>query len=671
MSEIFAEHDRDRLTRRISSITSGDLTHSQIGDLIDGDIDLVKDLPIASQQGLRALMTAAPQRGQLEKMIGPTIDYVPVAYLDLARMAANAVGRVVDTQRRAIGTGFMISPVLLMTNNHVTESVEHALTQIVQFDYELAVDGSPRRPAEFRLDPATFFWTSPKEELDCTVVAVGEAITAGTVLEAFGWLALSSAGDKHAIGDGVTVVQHPEGDFKQIAMRDSTIVGRGKKQVTLYYSADTMRGSSGSPVFNDQLQLVALHHASGFVNDDELEAGEAESEKVNEGIRISTIVEALRERHDDLPPAPRAVLAGALNPPAVTTHIEAIAQVPDPIGAEARSTGRVEADLEVPVYVSIVGARPSIVGLPATTIEDEPVVGFERNQPPDPNYENRRGYDPNFLPVAVPVPTIPSETLRSCAVPVGKRRTKSSVLVPYRHFSLVVRADRQMPLYTIVNIDGRKARKINRKTGEIEASETWYTDPRLKLDEQLDQPLFDRQRPRIFDRGHLVRRLDPAWGNPATAALAADDTFHFTNCCPQISGFNQHLWQSIENYALNNAAAEKKRITVITGPVFADDDPTYRGVAVPRLFWKVIARVKDGNLLATGFLADQSTALDEALEDGVESFADLTKVALFQRSVAEIEQLSGLTLGLRDNDTGANVPESNRVALTLDDIAWG
>lgn len=81
-----------------------------------------------------------------------------------------------------------------------------------------------------------------------------------------------------------------------------------------------------------------------------------------------------------------------------------------------------------------------------------------------------------------------------------------------------------------------------------------------------------------------VRRLDPAWGSLAAGKQAADDTFHFTYCCPQICAFNQHLWQGIENYALVNASTEKKRITVITGPVFGDGDPKYRNVSVARAF---------------------------------------------------------------------------------------
>ena len=57
---------------------------------------------------------------------------------------------------------------------------------------------------------------------------------------------------------------------------------------------------------------------------------------------------------------------------------------------------------------------------------------------------------------------------------------------------------------------------------------------------------------RALDRGHLVRRLDPAWGeSKALAKIANDDTFHFTNCTPQHENFNQSrlagLWGQLEN----------------------------------------------------------------------------------------------------------------------------
>jgi endonuclease G len=60
-----------------------------------------------------------------------------------------------------------------------------------------------------------------------------------------------------------------------------------------------------------------------------------------------------------------------------------------------------------------------------------------------------------------------------------------------------------------------------------------------------------------LDRGHLVRRLDPAWGaSDAEARAANDDTFHFTNASPQHREFNagQTLWAGLEDYLLSQAA---------------------------------------------------------------------------------------------------------------------
>jgi endonuclease G len=596
----------------------------------------------------------------------------------------------------------MVSPRLFMTNNHVIADSQTGAACSVQFDYQLGIDDIPEVVTEFRLDPATFFWTSADDDLDISLIAVGPRTAGDRPLAHFGWTALSSAGDKHAEGDHVTLIEHPDGDYKQIALRENRVLGRGKKNVTLYYTADTLHGSSGSPVFNDEYALVALHHAGGPRNDTVLDNGQPVPADCNEGIRVSAIVEALRRRHDTLPAGLRDLLAETLNPPAATTPLESappLAENPLPappfgIGGGTTVPGLVTADLHLPLLrVSAAGAAdaPIVLGIEhtvtPTTMGADAGVGpvitaapatptTERNDAPGQNYDTRVGYDAAFLSVPVPVPTIPAKLLTACAAPTGQKRSKVSVLLPYTHFSLVVHAERRMPLFTIVNVDGERVRSVNRRTGEVEAAETWFVDPRLDAGHQLDQDVFDAQRPRLFDRGHMVRRLDPAWGSPSTAKFAADDTFHFTNCCPQIAAFNEHLWQGIENYALDNAGTEKRRITVITGPVLGSTDPPYRTVTVPRAFWKIVVRVSDTDsaLRATGFLADQNEALDAALSPE-EAFADLGKVAAYQTTITTIENLTGLSFGLTKYDTGtAGVKLESlheRTELqTLDGITW-
>jgi DNA/RNA endonuclease G (NUC1)/pimeloyl-ACP methyl ester carboxylesterase len=286
---------------------------------------------------------------------------------------------------------------------------------------------------------------------------------------------------------------------------------------------------------------------------------------------------------------------------------------------------------------------------------------------PDPDYLSRQGYDPDFLPgFSVPFPKVtagaPGVKARLVHPPAGGDPFE----LKYEHFSIVVNKTRKLPFVTAVNVDGRRSVKVDRKSGRVvhgangderaEATETWYVDPRLAPADQTDQPLYDRQSPRVFDRGHQVRREDPNWGDDGPAERANADTFHFTNCCPQEYRFNeqQRYWAGIEDYVLNNARAEGARVCVFTGPVFAATDPTYRGLRVPVQFFKVVARVEGGQLKATAFLASQAellSALPERL-GGAEGFDDVGRVREYLTSVAEIEEMTGLDFGLlRDRDT--------------------
>jgi endonuclease G, mitochondrial len=55
------------------------------------------------------------------------------------------------------------------------------------------------------------------------------------------------------------IIQHPGGDPQQVTLRDNQVVKT--LEHFIHYEADTQPGSSGSPVFNDQWQLAALHHS--------------------------------------------------------------------------------------------------------------------------------------------------------------------------------------------------------------------------------------------------------------------------------------------------------------------------------------------------------------------------------------------------------------------------
>jgi endonuclease G len=167
-----------------------------------------------------------------------------------------------------------------------------------------------------------------------------------------------------------------------------------------------------------------------------------------------------------------------------------------------------------------------------------------------------------------------------------------------------------------------------------------------------------------LDRGHLVRRLDPAWGqSKSLAKIANDDTFHYTNCAPQHHDFNagSKLWGGLEDYILRNADALGFKASVFSGPVFGDDDDEYRGVQLPRQFWKVVAMVKaNGKLSATGYLLSQEELIQGIAEEAFQYGAYET----FQVPVRRIEKLTGLSFDQLRNFDPLGHLESNLESLS-------
>jgi endonuclease G, mitochondrial len=254
----------------------------------------------------------------------------------------------------------------------------------------------------------------------------------------------------------------------------------------------------------------------------------------------------------------------------------------------------------------------------------------------DPDYSNRKGYDQDFLDTPVPLPILPDELAPQAAVNT-QATEEPRYLLPYHHFTVVLSKDRRLAFYTAVNIDGALSREPRR------ARDHWFFDPRVAQDEQTGKDVYDGN---DLDLGHLVRRLDPAWGDSdVVAKLANDDTFHFTNCSPQHKDFNRNKtrWAGMEDYILTHADNLKFKVNVFTGPVFAEDDDAYRDVQLPRQFWKVVTMVKsDGQLSATAYLLSQSDLISGLRTRERFSYG---AYRTYQVPVRKIEELTSLSFG--------------------------
>jgi endonuclease I/V8-like Glu-specific endopeptidase len=334
----------------------------------------IDHLAQATGGGLEPTAGPVAEVAALERLIGAN-DLVSVRFLAAGVAAAQAVGRIsvegATGPPAGYGTGSLVSPRLLLTNNHVVGSRELAAASIVELGFEEVAPGR-RLPGEaFALEPDVLFVTD--RHLDFTLVAVASTSVDGRTLADYGYNQLIEQTGKVLVGEPLNIVQHPDGRPKVVALRENELVTI--LDDFLHYRADTNPGSSGAPVFNDQWQLVALHHsgvpqkdaAGRWLTHDGSVWTEAMGEDqvdwiANEGARVSRIVariraadlsgEAARLREQAL--APVAPAPRRLAMPAETGDPAAAL----PVSPNGDGDGSVEVTVPLRLRVQILGLAP-------------------------------------------------------------------------------------------------------------------------------------------------------------------------------------------------------------------------------------------------------------------------------------------------------------------------
>lgn len=749
-------NNADEIRRTLANVAAGnplasEPSRTRLVDRLMAKNGLTREESEATVVGIRAyarssdaeraevLTETSGQRIGPEAIWGQSIDFIGIAFLERGRRAAQAVARVAYKGGRGWGSGFMVAEGLFLTNNHVIPDDKAARDLCVEFDYELDIRDNPVGLTRFAFDADSFFVSDPVNGLDFTLIALGERITGSRDIPFYRYCPLSDASDKHALGEVVNIVQHPAGRYKEVVLRENRLVARGR--YALHYVADTEPGSSGSPVFNNQWQPVALHHWGAPYRDVIDDAGQRVPRSVNEGIRISEVVKALREKAGQLNAAAQARLQRAFELWTRTaSEDESYPEKPQPapnvVSHGPRLNGDGSVSWTLPIEISIkappLSAEPALPPppAPATTPAALPVPGSggEAKKPSD-DYSDRGGYEPGFIPgYLVPLPTLSDAMQAQAAENLEAKANDDPYELRYHHFSAVVNEKRKLAFFTACNIDGRRSKYINRNDGTIEpldpantdhglmerlmlegaeASEAWYRDRRLKIGAIAEQDVYGQQvvpgfpntssmgrTLRMFQRGHLVRRLDPAWGTNDAARLAEADTFHFVNCAPQVGFFNMgqaqaapgtgggKLWRAVENIVLRNARTTRSRICSFTGPIFTNKDRKFRTIRVPGRFFKIAVWADDDGLHSLAMIADQRPVIDvwpealisgEALPESLpsEAFQDpdeLSRVDDFLTTVEAVEADTGLDFG--DAVRAADIRSGSEAARpeTLDEV---
>jgi V8-like Glu-specific endopeptidase len=332
----------DVLPRRITRLISNPLLKDSLEaqPVNGGDNRVLEEIdsyvlmpPAASKaEANERLQHLSPQaRGQLEAIIGGN-DLLPIWFLNRGAELRRTVARIkVVTSKGAegYGTGFLVGPGILITNRHVLDQSDiggDSLLSIVanavaEFDVEIVpqviAPGQTRlvssTPAVFRLAPQTLLLTDAWNALDYVLIALeAKSIDGQHDISEYGYNRLSADMGKTVTGEPVFIIQHPNGESKKISLLNNRMMIRDEKSSYLYYEADTEPGSSGSPVFNRQWEVVALHHSVEFARDPEdrilakdgslwneaMGTAAIQTMSFNEGVRVSRILKQVETKRE-------------------------------------------------------------------------------------------------------------------------------------------------------------------------------------------------------------------------------------------------------------------------------------------------------------------------------------------------------------------------------------
>ncbi|MDF2188439.1 trypsin-like peptidase domain-containing protein [Paraflavitalea sp. CAU 1676] len=223
----------------------------------------------------------APAQPMIDKIVKERIvhqdDMVSYAWLQAGVKAGEGVARMqvprydngVPAKRGDgspivyAGTGWLLTKELIITNYHVIEARNENEPDALPADFML----------QGKATIVEFDYNA--DNVMGVAVAALEVVASDAALD-YAILRLKNPVNRfaparfpHAILVNVTnpqsvnIIQHPFGHAKKVAIRNNHIY-ESTAPVVRYFT-DTEKGSSGSPVFNDNWQVIALHRASQLV----------------------------------------------------------------------------------------------------------------------------------------------------------------------------------------------------------------------------------------------------------------------------------------------------------------------------------------------------------------------------------------------------------------------
>jgi len=262
---------------------------------------------------------ASPPEGiHLERMVDPANGFIDFETWSQSLLEIEGQVCRIELGKDALGTGFIVGDSFVLTNRHVVQDViaDGALAKsiLLRFDYKRSragvevhagtpfrlhtdwlADERPHSPADTAAGSTA---QSAPDQLDYALLRVapdanGSSIGGSPVGgqdggSPRGYLKVPVSPPALAPDQPIVIVQHPNGEPLKLAIDTNAIIGVTGTRVR--YRTNTEPGSSGSPVFDGHLQLVALHHAG------DPDYSDLHNAEYNQGIPIELVKASIRDR---------------------------------------------------------------------------------------------------------------------------------------------------------------------------------------------------------------------------------------------------------------------------------------------------------------------------------------------------------------------------------------
>jgi endonuclease G len=207
-----------------------------------------------------AIEWKGPNDIELQSFLKPNPDMMDIGFLKQAVARSASVCQVQLPQLNRTGTGFLIAPNLVLTNYHVLglndeEVKNNAPNVVLRFGY-ITEENEDEQTFSLAPNSPILSQSAVANGLDYVLLQVDNRIN-----EIKGIQPAPYELNPPTQNMGIHILQHPQGTTMKLAINNNGITGIYHSEGLVQYVTRTLCGSSGSPCFNEDWKIVALHHA--------------------------------------------------------------------------------------------------------------------------------------------------------------------------------------------------------------------------------------------------------------------------------------------------------------------------------------------------------------------------------------------------------------------------